>query len=42
LQVVVVAVASITLKSVLTDVPVVVPVAGELMLTCGATVSTVK
>ena len=42
LQVVVVAVASVTEKFVVTELPVVEPLAGELMLTTGAIESTVK
>ena len=42
LQVVVVAVASVTLKTVETELPVVLPLAGELMATTGAMLSTVK
>jgi len=42
LQVVVVVVASVTLKTVETELPVVEPLAGELMATTGAIESTVK
>jgi hypothetical protein len=42
LQVVVVVVASVTVKFVVTELPVVEPLAGEVMLTDGGSESTVK